>query len=154
MATYTSKLNLKKPAGSENVAIGDINNNMDLIDTFASSVESNLTHRRSAGTYTSQNQYGVYGFVTTSSTIASLFIPMVFNISVSSVQVTSLVISLRVASGGYLVGNESDVTQYINSIQLRLAQGIIQIDLKKNDGFGVTNNTPFVGSATMTYVVS
>lgn len=33
MASYTSNLNLKKPSGSENVAIGDINNNMDLIDT-------------------------------------------------------------------------------------------------------------------------
>ena len=32
MASYTSNLNLKKPAGSENVAIGDINGNMDTID--------------------------------------------------------------------------------------------------------------------------
>lgn len=32
MASYTTNLNLKKPAGSENVAIGDINNNMDTID--------------------------------------------------------------------------------------------------------------------------
>ena len=32
MASYTTNLNLKKPAGSENVAIGDINNNMDAID--------------------------------------------------------------------------------------------------------------------------
>lgn len=32
MATYTSNLNLKKPDGSENVAIGDINSNMDTID--------------------------------------------------------------------------------------------------------------------------
>ena len=33
MASYTTNLNLKKPAGSENVAIGDINGNMDTIDT-------------------------------------------------------------------------------------------------------------------------
>ena len=33
MASYTTNLNLKKPAGSENVAIGDINGNMDIIDT-------------------------------------------------------------------------------------------------------------------------
>ena len=32
MASYTTNLNLKKPAGSEAVAIGDINNNMDTID--------------------------------------------------------------------------------------------------------------------------
>ena len=33
MASYTTNLNLKKPAGSENVAIGDINGNMDTIDS-------------------------------------------------------------------------------------------------------------------------
>lgn len=33
MASYTTNLNLKKPAGSENVSIGDINNNMDIIDS-------------------------------------------------------------------------------------------------------------------------
>lgn len=32
MASYTTNLNLKKPAGSENVSIGDINANMDAID--------------------------------------------------------------------------------------------------------------------------
>lgn len=32
MATYTSNLNLKKPAGTETADIGDINSNMDLID--------------------------------------------------------------------------------------------------------------------------
>lgn len=32
MATYTSKFNLKKPAGSENMNIADINGNMDTID--------------------------------------------------------------------------------------------------------------------------
>ena len=32
MATYTSKLNLKKPAGTENINISDINGNMDIID--------------------------------------------------------------------------------------------------------------------------
>lgn len=32
MASYTTNLNLKKPAGSENVSIGDINSNMDAID--------------------------------------------------------------------------------------------------------------------------
>ena len=32
MATYTSVLNLKKPAGGENVLIGDINGNMDALD--------------------------------------------------------------------------------------------------------------------------
>lgn len=43
MASYTTNLNLKKPAGSENVAIGDINNNMDTIDTAYGTLNSNIT---------------------------------------------------------------------------------------------------------------
>lgn len=48
MASYTSNLNLKKPAGSENVAIGDINNNMDTIDN----AYGGLKLRRKIVTYT------------------------------------------------------------------------------------------------------
>lgn len=40
MASYTTNLNLKKPAGSENVAIGDINGNMDTIDSAYGSLNS------------------------------------------------------------------------------------------------------------------
>lgn len=32
MATYTPKLNLKKPAGTEDINVADINENMDIID--------------------------------------------------------------------------------------------------------------------------
>ena len=42
MASYTTNLNLKKPAGSENVAIGDINNNMDAIDTAYGTLNSKI----------------------------------------------------------------------------------------------------------------
>ena len=42
MASYTTNLNLKKPAGSENVAIGDINGNMDTIDTAYGSLRKQL----------------------------------------------------------------------------------------------------------------
>jgi hypothetical protein len=43
MASYTTNLNLKKPAGSENVAIGDINGNMDTIDTAFGVLNSNIS---------------------------------------------------------------------------------------------------------------
>ena len=33
MATYTPKLNLKKPAGTEDINVADINGNMDIIDS-------------------------------------------------------------------------------------------------------------------------
>ena len=42
MASYTTNLNLKKPAGSENVAIGDINNNMDTIDQAYGTLNSKI----------------------------------------------------------------------------------------------------------------
>ena len=42
MASYTTNLNLKKPAGSENVSIGDINNNMELIDSAYGTLNSKI----------------------------------------------------------------------------------------------------------------
>ena len=42
MATYTTNLNLKKPAGSENVSIGDINNNMDTIDSAVGTLSDQI----------------------------------------------------------------------------------------------------------------
>ena len=43
MASYTTNLNLKKPAGSEAVAIGDINNNMDTIDQAYGTLNGKIT---------------------------------------------------------------------------------------------------------------
>ena len=54
MATYTSALNLKKPAGGENVLIGDINGNMDAIDVEAIRSRANF-----AGTYDASSSYSV-----------------------------------------------------------------------------------------------
>ena len=39
MATYTSKLNLKKPATTDNININDINSNMDIIDAFCKDLQ-------------------------------------------------------------------------------------------------------------------
>ena len=47
MATYTSRLNLKKPAGNENINISDINGNMDLID-------AEVTYRNQRTTWSSE----------------------------------------------------------------------------------------------------
>ena len=46
MASYTPNLNLKKPAGSEAVVIGDINGNMDLIDTAVNAANNGLQFQR------------------------------------------------------------------------------------------------------------
>lgn len=44
MASYTTRLNLKKPSGSENVSIQDINGNMDIIDNAYGAVTGQLQH--------------------------------------------------------------------------------------------------------------
>lgn len=46
MATYTTNLNLKKPAGSENVSIGDINNNMDTIDSAVGTLSDQIVAKQ------------------------------------------------------------------------------------------------------------
>ena len=42
MASYTSNYNLKKPAGTENININDINGNMDTIDTALKNHDNKL----------------------------------------------------------------------------------------------------------------
>ena len=59
MASYTTNLNLKKPAGSENVSIGDINNNMDLIDQAYGTLNSNKVGDVNCGTANSNNTLSV-----------------------------------------------------------------------------------------------
>lgn len=118
------------------------------------SLNSQLTNRRSKGTFTSQYQPGVYGFVTTSATLCQLFIPMNFEVGVSSISITAITIALRIPTGGYLGGNDFNATSYVQSATLVLAQGGIRVDLVKSDGWGVTNNIPVVGTATMSYTVS
>lgn len=39
MASYTTNLNLKKPAGSDNINIADINTNMDTIDSAVGTLQ-------------------------------------------------------------------------------------------------------------------
>ena len=42
MATYTSNLNLKKPALDDDALITDINNNMDILDAAANGIQDAL----------------------------------------------------------------------------------------------------------------
>ena len=43
MATYTPKLNLKKPDGTEDINVNDINGNMDKIDTAVATMDTPAT---------------------------------------------------------------------------------------------------------------
>lgn len=55
MASYTTNLNLKKPSGSEAVVIGDINGNMDTIDTAIGALNNQFIVATLSGT---TNEYG------------------------------------------------------------------------------------------------
>ena len=59
MATYTTALNLKKPAGGENVLIGDINGNMDTLDAEDIKIRANF-----AGAYSASSEYAVGDYCT------------------------------------------------------------------------------------------
>ena len=50
MATYTTNLNLKKPAGSDTADIGDINANMDLIDAGVKLLQTAKSDPTASGT--------------------------------------------------------------------------------------------------------
>ena len=61
MATYTPFLNLKKPAGTEDINVNDINGNMDAIDTALSTQES-ITKMKKISC-TSMNDFQTYAFL-------------------------------------------------------------------------------------------
>lgn len=101
MASYTTNLNLKKPAGSENVAIGDINNNMDTIDTAYGTLNSKID------TYIFNKTYSV----TTSSTGA---------VSVETADKPHRFVGALLTSGGpgfVFRRDESYFTVFNNSMQ-------------------------------------
>lgn len=62
MASYTTNLNLKKPAGSENVAIGDINNNMDAIDQAYGALDAKYETEFAKRIYTTSESAYSYTF--------------------------------------------------------------------------------------------
>lgn len=113
-----------------------------------------LASRRAEGTYTGSIE-GAYGFVTSQATTLWLYLPFVWQATVTSVTISKLLISLRVGAGGYLLTDGADITSYITNINVQKAQGILMIRATKSDGFGVTNNSIVIGRITeMTYVVS
>lgn len=83
MATYTTNLNLKKPAANEMVDITDINGNMNLIDSAFGSVQSALAStkfvRKSCAsnaslTYTFSNSCAFVAFCSGASPSAKIII--------------------------------------------------------------------------------
>ena len=117
-------------------------------------VNSKIPYFRGVGIYENQNIYNVTGYITTSAQEAFLYIPMNWDPNVTDATVESLKISLRVASGGYLGGSGNfDATNLITGVTLRKLQGILQVKLTNPNGWGITNNSNFCGTATMSYTI-
>ena len=127
MASYTTNLNLKKPAGSENVAIGDINNNMDAIDTaygtMSAEIDKKLNNVTQAGS--ANNTYTV-------------------NLSANY---RGILIATRAGGTGglYFVGtNASKVASYaegiaISGLTITTGTGSIEIALTSNTYLSMLN---------------
>ena len=225
MATYTSNLNLKKPALDDDALITDINNNMDILDAAANGIEDALaivangnTHAAitsgqfvyvrnhstlteglyvassniaanatlsssnlaadskgglnalseqigtlngklpisySKGAVAAKEFVGIYGFVTTSGTYLALYLPIILNPDITDITNISITnAGLRIADGGYVIGNGADLTQYVSAGYVNKLQGLIRFDLNKSDGWGFTNNTICIGNATLAFTLS
>lgn len=60
---YTTNLNLKKPGTSDNVSIGDLNDNMDLIDAAIANAGAAEIHTNiSVSVWSSDNTYSDYSY--------------------------------------------------------------------------------------------
>ena len=95
-----------------------------------------------------------FGYVTNSGNRVTLyFVParvMATADTVTATDVSSA--SIRTADGGYLIADGTDLTSYITSTARW--GGTIRVVLDKNDGFGVTNNTPLTGTASVSFTVT
>lgn len=88
--------------------------------------------------------YSTYiGSVTTSQTY------IYFNIQlprwltkVSSVTITNLVCNIRTADGGYIVGQGTDFTSYINSVSILQNSNQIRVGLYNSNGWALADSTP------------
>ena len=98
--------------------------------------------------------YGVSGFISTNATECCIDFSLPVSKKVKSIKITKLLCGLRLVSGGYFGGsNWVDLTSYI--VDLKIAQyGIINIKLRNENTWGITNNTPITGWVTLDFVLS
>lgn len=98
---------------------------------------------------------GVYGFVTSSGKNAHICFPLRMFDNVGTITITSLKVGLRISSGGYLGGADNfEISSYITSAYVNTRQGVVKVIAEKSDGWGATNNTPFIGRGSLTASLS
>ena len=75
---------------------------------------------------------------------------MLLSHAVSIINFTKFTPGIRTVSGTYF-GNSKDLISYISNVQLYKEQGIILVTLTNEDGWGITNNTPMIGTLSASY---
>ena len=96
-----------------------------------------------------------FGYVTGSGKSVRLyFIPVYSLIRAGNLTVSTVTAAgIRHSDGGYIGGsNDATLTTYIS--ESGRSGGAIYVELTNDSGWGVTNNTPLSGIATVTYTVS
>ena len=97
-----------------------------------------------------------FGYITTSGTELSIFCPISLSTQIQSentITISTLKIGLRIPAGGYVTSNNADVTQYITTIRVLSGFGLY-IKLIKSGGWGLTNNIPVCGLATISGTIT
>ena len=140
------------------IAIGDTLSTTNLAAVPAGGIVNELNNKMPniihIGSYTNFPLYGAYGFISSSSQEARLRIPCIIGSDVNSINITHFSGSIRTATGGYLVGNNTDFTQYIDSFGILKEQGLIYITVKNTQGWGLTNNSIVIGDCNITFTAS
>lgn len=95
------------------------------------------------------NRCPAIGFVTNSKKQLQLYIFANFpNVS----QITEVLLSLRVPTGGYLFSEDFDATQYINQSGISKANNTLFLSItKNNEDLYSVNNIPVVGIVKLKY---
>ena len=101
--------------------------------------------------------YACYGWITTSATVLYVYFTDVrLPRNVSSISFSALTLACRLAPSGGYVGGASGFNAYsaANTRAIEIKGREVRMMLTKTSGTWGTNNSTFVGSAAVTWVVS
>ena len=101
------------------------------------------------GTYTVSLEG--FGYITSDGKLCRMHFVLpksVVNRTLSSVSAATYC-GFRRCGGGYIGGSDATLTSYITGSSLR--NGTLRVEFTNSGGWGATNNSPVVGSATITF---
>lgn len=110
--------------------------------------------RKLKGTYTNEDINGIFGYITTGKKEVLIFIPMVFDPSVTKITVSSFISSLRISTGGYTALNETNIANLVSNSQVLKNRNLLYLKFTSTNDWAATNNIPVCGYAKMTYILS